>query len=113
MIPPPFEYFAPTNIPEAVALLDQDENAKVLAGGQSLIPMLRFRLASPAALVDINRIRGLDYIREEDGWLKIGALTRESELEESESDPEPVSTPGRYHPYDCRSTGAEPGDDGR
>ncbi len=83
MIPPPFEYAAPKTIPEAVGLLVQERNAKILAGGQSLIPMMKFRLASPAFLVDINRIGGLEYVREEDGWLKIGALTRESMLEQS------------------------------
>jgi carbon-monoxide dehydrogenase medium subunit len=83
MIPPPFEYIAPQSLPEAIGLLGQEPGAKVLAGGQSLIPMMRFRLAAPPLLVDINRIQGLEYIREEDGWLKIGALTRESELDRS------------------------------
>ncbi len=83
MIPPPFEYAAPKTIPEAVGLLVQEKDAKILAGGQSLIPMLKFRLASPAFLVDINRIGGLEYVREEGGWLKIGALTREAMLEQS------------------------------
>jgi len=84
MIPPPFEYAAPKTTSEAINLLRQDSNAKVLAGGQSLIPMMRFRLASPAMLIDINRISGLEYIREEDGWLKIGALTREVDLDRSD-----------------------------
>lgn len=83
MIPPPFEYEAPATISEAVGLLGQNPDAKILAGGQSLIPMMRFRLASPALLVDINRIGGLEYVREEDGWLKIGALTREASLDQS------------------------------
>jgi aerobic carbon-monoxide dehydrogenase medium subunit len=84
MIPPPFEYAAPKTTSEAITLLKRDTNAKVLAGGQSLIPMMRFRLASPALLIDINRISGLEYIREEDGWLKIGALTREVDLDRSD-----------------------------
>jgi carbon-monoxide dehydrogenase medium subunit len=84
MIPPTFDYAVPKTLPEAVALLGQNPDAKVLAGGHSLIPMMKFRLASPALLVDINRIEGLDYIREEDGWLKIGALTRESDLDHSD-----------------------------
>ncbi|MDR3573775.1 MAG: xanthine dehydrogenase family protein subunit M [Anaerolineaceae bacterium] len=84
MIPPPFEYTAPKTTSEAITLLRQDSDAKVLAGGQSLIPMMRFRLASPALLIDINRISGLEYIREEDGWLKIGALTREVDLDRSD-----------------------------
>jgi aerobic carbon-monoxide dehydrogenase medium subunit len=83
MIPPPFEYEAPKTVQEAVGLLTQHGDAKVLAGGQSLIPMMRFRLAAPALLVDINRIDGLEYIREEDGWLKIGAMTREASLDKS------------------------------
>jgi len=84
MIPPPFQYIVPTSIAEAVDLLDRDNDAKILAGGQSLIPMMRFRLASPGTLIDINRIEGLEYIKEQDGWLKLGALTRETTLDESE-----------------------------
>src|SRR5499427_874568 len=84
MIPPAFEYLRPSTIPEAVALLQQyGEDAKILSGGQSLIPMMKLRLARPAYLIDINRIAGLSYIKEEDGHLKIGGLTREAELEES------------------------------
>lgn len=83
MIPPTFDYVAPQTLSEAVALLGQNEHAKILAGGQSLIPMMRFRLASPAVLVDINRIEGLSYITEENGWLKIGAMTRESTVDQS------------------------------
>jgi carbon-monoxide dehydrogenase medium subunit len=84
LIPGSFDYLAAHSINEAVALLDRHgEDAKVLAGGQSLIPLLRFRLASPAILIDINRIDGLEYLREMDGTLHIGALTRESELDNS------------------------------
>jgi carbon-monoxide dehydrogenase medium subunit len=84
MIPPTFDYIVPKTVPEAVALLEQNPDSKVLAGGHSLIPLMKLRLASPALLVDINKIEGLDYIREEDGWLKIGALTRETELDRSD-----------------------------
>jgi carbon-monoxide dehydrogenase medium subunit len=85
MIPAAFEYHAPSTIGEATALLQKlGEDAKVLSGGQSLIPLMKLRLASPAHLVDINGIPGLSGIREDGGFLKIGALTRESELEESE-----------------------------
>ena len=85
MIPAAFEYHAPTTIGEATALLARlGEDAKVLSGGQSLIPLMKLRLASPAHVVDINGIPGLAYIREAEGLLRIGALTRESELEESE-----------------------------
>ena len=85
MIPPAFEYLRPKTIPEAVAFLQQyGDDAKILSGGQSLIPMMKFRLARPAYLVDINRISGLAYIKEEGGHLKIGGLTRESDLEHSD-----------------------------
>jgi len=85
MIPAAFEYHAPSTIAEATALLTKlGEDAKVLSGGQSLIPLMKLRLANPAHVVDINGIPGLSGIREGDGYLRIGALTRESELEESE-----------------------------
>jgi carbon-monoxide dehydrogenase medium subunit len=83
MIPPAFDYTAPKSVQEAVAVLGQNPEAKILAGGHSLIPMMRFRLATPAVLVDLNRIDGLNYIREADGWLKIGAMTREVDLDRS------------------------------
>jgi len=84
MIPPAFEYLRPKTIPEAIALLEQHpDEAKILSGGQSLIPMMKFRIARPGYLIDINRIPGLSYIKEEGGFLKIGGLTREAELEAS------------------------------
>ena len=84
MIPAQFDYHSPGSLEEALALLEQfGDEAKILAGGHSLIPAMRFRLAMPENLVDINGITDLDYIREEGGWLAIGALTRESALEES------------------------------
>jgi carbon-monoxide dehydrogenase medium subunit len=83
MIPAQFDYHAPKSLDEAIALLAQNGSAKVLAGGQSLIPAMRFRLASPEVLVDINGIRQLEYVREQDGYLAIGSLTRETALEES------------------------------
>lgn len=85
MIPGAFEYSAPTSIAEATALLARlGDDAKVLSGGQSLIPLMKLRLATPRHLIDINRIPGLAGIREADGVLKIGALVRESDLEESD-----------------------------
>lgn len=84
MIPPSFDYVAPKTLSEAVAALGQYENAKILAGGQSLIPLMRFRLASPDVLIDLNRVEGLSYIDENDGWLRIGSMTRESAVEYSE-----------------------------
>lgn len=85
MIPAAFDYHSPTSIEEATGLLAKHgDDAKVLSGGQSLIPLMKLRLAAPRHLVDINRIPGLAYIREAEGILKIGALTRESDLEESD-----------------------------
>jgi carbon-monoxide dehydrogenase medium subunit len=85
MIPPSFDYHAPATLPDALKLLGQyGEEAKVLSGGQSLLPLLKMRLASPGHLVDIGRIPGLDYIKEEGGFLRIGALVREAALEASE-----------------------------
>src|SRR5438045_326569 len=82
MIPGKFEYHAPTALPDAIALLERyGEDAKILAGGQSLIPIMRFRLAEPGHLVDIGRIEGLAYVGEADGCLCIGAMTREADLE--------------------------------
>jgi carbon-monoxide dehydrogenase medium subunit len=85
MIPRSFEYYSPRTLDEAVALLQKlGPDAKLLSGGQSLIPMMKLRLLSPEYIVDINRIPNLDYITESDGHLKIGALAREHELESSE-----------------------------
>src|SRR5882757_7615190 len=84
MILPAFEYLRPKTLPEAIAFLQQHgSDAKILSGGQSLIPLMKFRLARPGYLVDINRIAGLSYIKEEGGYLKIGGLTREADLENS------------------------------
>ena len=84
MKPPRFEYHAPATVEEAVAALAGLEDAKVLAGGQSLVPLLNFRLAMPAHLVDINRVGGLDGIYERDGGVAVPALVRQSEAERSE-----------------------------
>jgi len=85
MIPASFDYHAPASLPEAQALLTKyGEEAKVLSGGQSLLPLLKLRLGQAAHLVDIGRIPGLEYVREEGGMLRIGGRTRESALEQSE-----------------------------
>lgn len=81
MIPPQFDYVVPESLPDAISILHDNTDAKLLAGGQSLIPLMRFRLASPVLLIDLNCLDGLEYIQEADGWLKIGALTRENALD--------------------------------
>ena len=82
MKPAAFRYFAPRTIDEAVALLaEHGDDGKVLAGGQSLVPAMNFRLARPASLIDINRIAALDYLRDQDGALCIGALTRHARFD--------------------------------
>ena len=83
MIPPQFDYHAPGSLDEALGLLGSLDDAKVMSGGQSLLPMLKLRLASPANIVDIGRIPGLDTLAEEDGVLRIGALVTETQLEQS------------------------------
>jgi carbon-monoxide dehydrogenase medium subunit len=84
MLPAPFEYHAPRSVDEALDLLDQfGDEGKVLAGGQSLIPLLKLRFASPAHLVDINRIKELDFIEERDGMLRVGPLFRHKAAERS------------------------------
>jgi aerobic carbon-monoxide dehydrogenase medium subunit len=84
MIPQSFEYFRPQSVSEAIALLQEHgEGAKILSGGQSLIPMMKIRLARPECIIDINRLADLHYVKEEAGFLKIGGLTREADLETS------------------------------
>lgn len=83
MIPPQFDYHAPGSLDEALGLLGSLDDPKVMSGGQSLLPMLKLRLASPANIVDIGRIPGLDTLAEEDGFLRIGALVTETQLEQS------------------------------
>jgi carbon-monoxide dehydrogenase medium subunit len=82
MKPAAFEYLAPGSLDEAAAALAR-EDAKILAGGQSLVPMMNFRLLAPSLLVDINRIPGLDYIENWDGGLRLGAMTRHHTVEMS------------------------------
>jgi carbon-monoxide dehydrogenase medium subunit len=85
MLPSRFEYHRPATLDEALALLTtHGEDAKVLAGGQSLIPMMKLRFASPAHLIDVNRIAGLDSISEDGDGLKIGALVRHNALAASD-----------------------------
>ena len=85
MKPPRFDYHDPETVPEVVGLLKTLPNARMLAGGQSLMPMLNMRLALPDHLVDLNRVEGLAYIRETGGALEIGAMTRQRDLEFSDA----------------------------
>jgi carbon-monoxide dehydrogenase medium subunit len=85
MIPAAFEYHSPASLAEATALLARlGDDAKILSGGQSLIPLMKLRLATPRHVVDIGGLDGLAYVREANGALAIGALTREADLEEAE-----------------------------
>ena len=77
----PFEYSRPADVDEACALLADDEDARLIAGGQTLVPMMAMRLARPARLVDIARIAALSYVRQEDGHVAIGAATRQCDAE--------------------------------
>ncbi len=82
MKPPRFDYADPRTLGEAVALLEQHEGeAKLLSGGQSLVPLLNMRLARPAILVDLAKVGGLDHVREERGALAVGAMTRQRSVE--------------------------------
>jgi aerobic carbon-monoxide dehydrogenase medium subunit len=84
MKPAAFEYFAPTTLPAAAALLAHHaDDAKLLAGGQSLVPLMNMRLARPRYLIDLNRIGEMAYIRDDNGMLRIGAMTRQEAIEHS------------------------------
>ena len=85
MVSSSFQYFAPTSVAEAVELLEQHgEDAKLLAGGHSLIPLMKLRLAEPQVVIDLGKIGDMAYIREEDGGLAIGAMTTYAQLESSD-----------------------------
>jgi len=84
MIPAPFDYARANTIDEALSLLAQDEDAKIVAGGHSLIPAMKLRLTQPSLLVDIGRIKDLSYVREENGQIRIGATTTHYQLESSD-----------------------------
>ena len=80
MKPPPFSYHDPRTVGDAVALLGRLDNAKLLAGGQSMMPMLNMRFVQPDHIIDLNKIDGLSYIREANGALEIGAMTRQRDI---------------------------------
>ena len=82
MKPAPFEYFVPDTLEEALDLLrEHGDGAKILAGGQSLVPAMNFRIHQPEVLIDLNRVPELGYIREEGDTVRVGAMTRERHLE--------------------------------
>src|SRR5919199_1421027 len=82
MYPNVFDYFRPESLAEAVELLSQyGEDARPLAGGQSLIPLMKLRVANPTVLVDLNRLPGLDYVERRNGTLALGALARHADVE--------------------------------
>jgi len=83
MIPATFDYFRPHTLDEALSLLGKHEDAKVLAGGHSLIPAMKLRLAQPKTIIDIGRLADLSYLREQDGRIAIGALATHYEIESS------------------------------
>src|SRR5215468_9650781 len=84
MKPAPFDYYEPKTVAETLSLLAQfSETGKLLAGGQSLVPMMNMRLARPAQVIDLNRLSELDYLKVADGELRIGAMTRQRSLERS------------------------------
>lgn len=85
MIPAPFEYLRADSIEQAIEILSSNEDAKLLAGGHSLLPLMRLRLARPSLLVDISRVRDLDHVREEGDAVAIGALTTHHEIATSEA----------------------------
>src|SRR5690242_12916341 len=81
MKPAKFDYHAPETVDEAVDLLASSADARLLAGGQTLIPMMNFRLAAPSLLVDLNRISALAYIKDDGDTVRIGAMTRQRAIE--------------------------------
>ena len=102
MFPAAFDYRAPASLDEALGLLaQQGDAAKVMAGGQSLIPLLKLRFAQPGMLIDIGRMRGLTGVSRNNGWITIGALTRHVDLERSRDLPGPAgSEPGHHRRLD-------------
>ena len=112
--PAPFEYERATSVDGAIAALDRlGAEARIIAGGHSLLPMMKLRLANPEHLVDINEIAELAYIREQDGEIRIGALTRHVDLQQSELLAERLPAVPRRRGRDRRPRGAQPRHDRR
>ncbi len=109
MYPASFEYVAPATLEEALETLGRyEDDAKVLAGGQSLIPLMKLRFAAPRAVVDINRLPGLDTLAAGDGGLRIGALVRHKTCEKSELLARPLGDAGGGGPADLRPDHPQP-----
>ena len=108
MFPAKFAYAAPSSLQEALDLLE-DPDAKILAGGHSLLPLMKLRLAQPKLLVDIGRIPGLSYVRSENGQLAIGAMTTYREIQHSDEVHQPGTRAGRGGARGWRSAGAGEG----
>src|SRR3989441_3007276 len=99
MKPAPFQYAAPESVEETMALLQaHGTEGKLLAGGQSLVPLLNMRLARPSVIIDLNRVSALDYIREENGEIAIGAMTRQRTAQRSPGVARRPSVPGGAPP---------------
>ena len=110
MIPSSFEYHAPTTLAEAQSLLSRyGEDAKLVAGGHSLIPMMKLRLAEPKHLIDLGKISDLSYIREQDGGLVIGAMTTHYQVESSSAVKSKALALAEAARFDCRRTSAQQG----
>ena len=111
--PAPFEYERATSLEGAIASLREHEDSRVVAGGHSLLPMMKLRLAQPSRLIDINDLTELQYIREEGDEIAIGALTRHCELLDSELLAAAVPRLPRRRAGDRRPRGAKPRHDRR
>ena len=111
--PAPFEYERATSLQGAIASLKEHEDSRIIAGGHSLLPMMKLRLASPTRLIDINDLTDLQYIREEGDEIAIGALTRHVELLKSELLARALSAVPRRGDGHRRPRGAQPRDDRR
>ena len=98
MKPPPFEYHAPATVEEALQLLAAGNGTYALAGGQSLVQLMKFRQVKPSALVDLNGVAGLDVLEERDGELHVGALVRQQRLLEDELVARPLAAAARGGP---------------
>ncbi len=110
MIPAEFDYVAPDTLDDAIAALEGGgEDAKLLAGGHSLLPLMKLRLAAPTLLVDLRKVPGLDGVSRENGGWRIGAMTRHAELERTTD----ARGAGRGRWDDRRSSGPQPRDDRR